>query len=464
MADKFDITIFGGGPGGYVAAIRASQLGKKVALVEKDKLGGLCLNWGCIPSKALIKSAEVYHLLQEADSFGLSAGSVAFDFKKVVKRSRDVAGKLNKGVEFLMKKNKVTVFNGTGTLQPGKKISVAQADGKTVEVESDIIIVATGGTHRSIPGVEVDHEKVINSSDAMILKEVPKSMVIIGGGAIGVEFAYIYAAFGTEVTIVEMLPHILPMEDEEIARGLTSSYKKMGIKIETETRVDSVKKGADGVEVTISKGGKSKTLSADVALVAVGFSGKTEGIGLENVGIAVERTFITTDEFGRTNVDGYYAIGDVTGPPLLAHVASAEGIVAVEHIAGLNPAPVDYQNIPSCTYCHPQVASVGMTEKAAREAGHEVKVGRFPFRALGKAIAVGDTNGFVKLVFDARYGELLGAHILGGDATDLIAELELGRTLETTAHEIIKTVHAHPTLSEAIMEAAADAYGEAIHI
>ncbi len=463
MADKYDILIIGGGPGGYVAAIRAAQLQKKVAIVEKDKLGGLCLNWGCIPSKALIRSAEVYHLIQAADEFGFSAKEVSIDFKRIIQRSRKVANTLNKGVEYLMKKNKITTYQGTASLGPKGQVVIETQDKQKETLQADHIIIATGGKHRTIPGVEFDHKKIINSTDAMVLPRLPKSMVIIGGGPIGVEFAYVYNAFGTEITIIEMLPHILPLEDEEIVKPLALSFRKKNIKVETNSRVERVKKTAKGVEVQISSGNGSKTFSAELALMAVGFSGNTAGIGLEALGIQVENSFIKVNQFYQTNVPGYYAIGDIIGPPLLAHVASAEGIIAVEHIAGLNPEPLDYKNIPYCTYCNPQIASVGLTEKAAKEAGYEVRVGRFPFRAIGKAIALGETEGMVKLVFDAKYDELLGAHIIGPEATDLIAELVMARKLETTSYEIFKTVHAHPTLSEAVMEAAADSHGEAIN-
>lgn len=463
MADQFDVIVVGGGPGGYTAAIRAAQLGKQTAIVEKDKLGGLCLNWGCIPSKALIRSAEVYHLIRDAERFGFSVDEVKINFDKVIQRSRGIADRLNKGVEFLMKKNKISVVRGTADLGERGKVKVNSGDGKTRTLAAPAIIIATGGRHRALPGVEFDHKKIINSTDAMVLPKLPQSMIIIGGGPIGVEFAYIYRAFGTEVTIVEMMPQILPFEDEEIIDRLTKNFKKQGIAIETATRVTGVKTTAKGVEVAVESKGGARTLNGEVALVAIGFSGNTENLGLEKLGIAIEKSFIRVDSHCRTNLEGYYAIGDVVGPPLLAHVASAEGICAVEDYCGLNPTPVDYGNIPSCTYCHPQVASVGMTEKAANKAGYTLKIGRFPYQALGKAIAIGDTDGLVKLIFDAKYGELLGAHIIGPEATDLIAELGLARSHEATGHSIMKTVHAHPTLSEGVMEAAADAYGEAIN-
>lgn len=463
MAETFDVIVVGGGPGGYTAAIRAAQLGKKTAIVEKDKLGGLCLNWGCIPSKALIRSAEVLHLINDAESFGFGINQVNVNFEKIVQRSRGIADKLNKGVEFLMKKNKISVFPGTADLAEKGKVSVTDAEGKKQVLSASSIIIATGGKHRSVPGIDYDHKHIINSSDAMVLPKIPKSMVIIGGGPIGVEFAYIYSSFGTQVTIVEMLPHILPMEDDEIIKMLTLSFKKQDVKIETEAKVVGIDKKANNVNVKIETKSGEKNIIGDVALVAVGFSGNTDGLGLESLGIQVEKSFITVNGLCETNVRGYYAIGDVTGPPLLAHVASAEGVCVAEHIAGQKPIPVDYKNIPSCTYCHPQVASVGLTEKAAKEAGYEVKVGKFPFSALGKAIAIGDTTGTAKLVFDAKYGELLGAHLIGAEATDLIAELVLARSHGATGHSIIKTVHAHPTLSEAVMEAAADAYDEAIN-
>ncbi len=466
---EFDLVIIGGGPGGYVAAIRASQLGMKVAVVEKDKLGGLCLNWGCIPSKALLRSAEVYHLLHRAQEFGLSAGEIAFDWQKIIQRSRNVSAQINKGVHFLFKKNKIEHVEGTGKLRKDKAgqapVVEVTKDGKAVgEYKAKNVIVATGGTHRSIPGVALDRKRIITSTEAMIMPELPKSMIVIGGGPIGVEFAYFYNAFGCKVTIIEMLPQILPLEDEEIVKSLALSYKKSGVVLETNAKVSSVVPTANDVTVTYSVNGAEKKVTGEVALMAIGFSGNTPNLGLEELGVEVDRTFIKVNRQNyTTSVPGVYAIGDVMGPPLLAHVASSEGITCVEHIAGKHAAPVDYGNIPGCTYCQPQVASVGLTEKQAREQGHEVSVGRFSFRPLGKAVAVGETEGLVKLVVDKKYGELLGAHIVGHEATDMIAELVIARALETTVHELIKTVHAHPTFTEAVMEAAADALGEAIH-
>ncbi|MCH8874002.1 dihydrolipoyl dehydrogenase [candidate division KSB1 bacterium] len=464
MAQTYDVAVIGGGPGGYVAAIRASQLGMKSVVIEKEKLGGLCLNWGCIPSKALLRSAEVYHLIQNASDYGISVGSLKFDSKKIIKRSRDAADKLSKGVQFLLRKNKIDHISGTGVISKGGVIQVSNND-KTQEVKAKNIVIATGGFTRSLPGVEIDKKKVISSREALILDKLPKSIIIIGGGPIGVEFAYFYNAFGVKCTIVEMLPGILPLEDIELTKILTRNFKKNGIDILAEAKVESIKTSAKGVTVRVSgKGGAAKDLQGDVALMAVGFGGLVEGLGLEKLGVKVEKSFIKVDENYKTNIDGVYAIGDVIGPPLLAHVASAEGIYLVEKLAGQNPVPIDYDNIPGCTYCQPQVASVGMTEQKAIDAGHKVKVGRFPFQANGKSIAIGETEGLVKLVFDEKYGELLGAHIIGIEATDMIAELSVAKALETTPAEILKTVHAHPTLSEAVMEAAADALGEAIHI
>jgi len=460
---EFDITIIGGGPGGYVAAIRASQLGLKTAIVEKSQLGGVCLNWGCIPTKALLKNAEIYNNFKHAEEFGISYSNLKVDFKKVIERSRKVALLNSKGVEYLMKKNKIEHISGYGKLKAKGIIEVSK-DGKAIEeIKSKHTIIATGARSRTIPGINVDGKKVITSTEAMILQSIPKSMIIIGAGAIGVEFAYFYNAFGTKVTIVEMMPNILPVEDKEISKLLESNFKKNGIEIFTETKVESVTAGKDVKVVVSNKEGK-KELKAEIALNAIGVQGNIENIGLETLGIKIEKGWIVVDDFGKTNVDGVYAIGDVAGPPWLAHVASKEGIVCVEKIAGKNPQPIDWDNIPGCTYCQPQVASVGLTEEKAIAAGHQIKVGRFPFSASGKARAIGETDGLVKLIFDAKYGELLGAHILGSEATEMLAELNVAKSLETTAEGIAGTMHAHPTLSEAIMEAAENALGHSIHI
>jgi dihydrolipoamide dehydrogenase len=464
MAEKqFDVTVIGAGPGGYVAAIRAAQLGMKVGIVERDKLGGICLNWGCIPSKALLKSAELYNSFKKADEFGFSYKELTFDFGKIIKRSRDVADRISKGVEYLMKKNKIEVLSGTAKLTGKNSIEVSK-DGKVVEViKSKFTILATGGRPRSIPGATIDRKKIITSTEAMTLQEIPKSLLVIGGGAIGIEFAYFYNTFGTKVTVIEMLPSILPKEDKEITKLLESSLKKQGIEILTNAKVESVIVGNDvALKVTTKEG--SREIKGDLALMAVGVQGNVENLGLETVGVKAERGAIVVDPYGKSTVDGIYAIGDVSGAPWLAHAASHQGIVAVEHLAGKSKHGFDRTNIPSCTYCQPQVASVGLTEEAAVAAGYKVKVGRFPYRPLGKAMAIGATEGLVKLIFDEKYGELLGAHILGTEATELIAELVLARALESTNEEIQHTMHAHPTLSEAIMEAAGDAFGQAIHL
>jgi dihydrolipoamide dehydrogenase len=464
MADKqYEITIIGGGPGGYVAAIRATQLGFKTAVVENDKLGGVCLNWGCIPTKALLKNAELYNHFKHAGEFGISYQNLEFDFKKIIKRSRDVALRNSKGVEYLFKKNKIDHISGFGKIIGKGKIQVTKDDKSTETITTKHIIIATGARPRSIPGVKIDRKKIITSTEAMILQEVPKSMLIIGAGAIGVEFAYFYNTFGTKVTVVEMMPNILPVEDNEISKLLESSLKKSGIEILTDSKVEKINIDAY-VSITLSTKDGKKQLKGDVALMAIGVQGNVENIGLDEIGVKYEKSFIKVNEYYKTNIEGIYAIGDVVGAPLLAHVASAEGITCVEAIAGMNPPQVDYENIPGCTYCQPQVASIGLTEEKAIEQRMKIKVGRFPFAASGKARAIGETDGLVKLIFDAKYGGLLGAHILGSDATEMIAELGVAKTLETTAHELIKTIHAHPTLSEAVMEAAANAYAEAIHI
>ena len=459
----YDVTVLGGGPGGYVAAIRAAQLGLKVGLVEREKLGGICLNWGCIPSKALLKSAEIYTTFKRAEEFGFSYKDLSFDFTKIIQRSRNVSDRITKGVEFLMKKNKIEVIYGTGVLKGKNTISVTK-DGKVTDtVQSKSIILATGGRPRSIPGVTIDRKKIITSTEAMTLKEQPKSMVVIGGGAIGIEFAYFYNTLGTKVTVIEMLPSILPLEDRENTKIVQSSLKKAGIEILTDTKVESVKVGSE-VEVAVSSSEGKKTVKGEVALMAIGVQGNSENLGLEALGVKVEKGFIKVDEFGRTNVAGIYAIGDVSGPPLLAHVASHEGIITAEHIAGKAKHGLDRTFFPSCTYCQPQVASVGLTEEAARAAGHKVKIGKFPFRPLGKAMAIGETEGQVKLIFDEKYGELLGAHIVGSEATEMIAELVTAKALETTYEELWRTMHAHPTLAEAVMEAAGNAYGLSVNI
>lgn len=465
MARSYDIVIVGGGPGGYTAAIRAAQLGFKTACVEAKHLGGICLNWGCIPTKSLLRNAELWETLKHADEFGLKFDNLRFDFAKVIKRSRDVAGRLSKGVAFLFKKYGVEHIDAYGKLHSNSIVGIYASDGSlTEELSARHIVVATGGRPRTIPGIGIDGKKVLSSTEAMIQDHVPESIVILGAGAIGVEFAYFYNTFGSKITLIEMLPNILPIEDTEISKELERNFRKAKIKMLTSSKVDSLAQTATGVAVTVSSEKGIETIEAEVAIMAVGVRGNVENFGLDQLGVALDRGFIMYDKYYRTNVPGVYAVGDVIGPPLLAHVASSEGITCVEAIAGKNPRPVDYNNVPGCTYCQPQVASVGLTERKAKELGHELKIGKFPFTANGKAIAAGHTDGFVKLIFDAKYGELLGAHIIGSEATELIAELGLARSFESTEHEIIKTIHAHPTLSEAIMEAAANAYGEAINI
>ncbi len=464
MSKSYDIAIIGSGPGGYVAAIRAAQLKMKTALIERDRLGGVCLNWGCIPTKALLKSVEVLQEIKQAKSYGLKVSDVSADFEQIIKRSRRVAEMNSKGVEFLMKKNGIDVIKGSAQFEAADTVTVKSEDGKTETVKAKHIIIATGGRPRSIPGIEIDGDKIISSKEAMTLEKQPQTLVVIGAGAIGVEFAYFYATLGTKVTIVEMLDSLLPLEDNEITDILAKSFKKSGVKIHTSTRVEGIKTAEDGVEVTISANGKNETLKADKALMAIGIRGNVEGLQLEKTGVKTENDFIPVNEWYETNVKGIYAIGDITGPPLLAHVASHEGIVCVEKIAGHDTHPVDYNSIPGCTYCHPQVASIGMTERQAKEAGYDVQIGRFPYSASGKARAIGARDGMVKLIFDKKYGELLGAHIIGAEATELIAELGVAKALEATPVELSKIMHAHPTLSEMIMEAAGDARGEAIHI
>jgi dihydrolipoamide dehydrogenase len=458
---KYNVIIIGGGPGGYVAAIRAAQLGKKVAVVEANHLGGICLNWGCIPTKALLKNAEVYDIVKNAKKYGIEVGDVTVNWEKMIKRSRDVAKRLSKGIEFLIKKNKIDYISARGKLLGNGKVETTDADGKITEISAESIIIATGARAKYFPGMEPDGNQVITYKEAMIPERQPKSLVIIGAGAIGVEFAHFYHTFGTEVTLIEALPNILPVEDEDISVELGKLFKKRKINILTNTMVDKIEKSKSKVKVHLKDG---EIIEAEKALIAVGVKGNVEDLGLEECSISVEKGWIKVNGYLQTSQSNVYAIGDVAGPPWLAHKASAEGIIAAEHSAGLKPEPMKYDNIPGCTYCHPEVASVGLTEKAAKEKGYEIKIGNFPFRGLGKSMAVGDTDGFVKVIYDAKYGEMLGCHIIGAEATNLITEAVIARNLETTHHEVLKTIHPHPTLSEAIMEATADALGEAIHI
>ncbi|MGQ9591945.1 MAG: dihydrolipoyl dehydrogenase [Planctomycetota bacterium] len=462
--ESYDLVVIGSGPGGYVAAIRASQLGLKTAVVEREELGGVCLNWGCIPTKALLRIAERREFLREADRFGLKVGEPSVDWSRVIARSREAASKLSRGVDYLMKKNKIAVFRGHGRFVTPSRIEVRCADGKAQELSATRAIVATGGRPSTVPGVEIDGKKVISSREAMVLPEIPKSMAVVGAGAIGLEFAYFYSAFGTRVTLIEYLDKILPAGDDEICAQLAKSFKKRGIEIHTSSRVRSATREGSGVRVAFEKGGVETAVEADVALMAVGIRGNVEDLGLEEIGVATERSFVKTDDDLRTGVTGVYAIGDVCGQPALAHVASAEGIHAVEHMLERSPQPLDYGAIPACVYCQPQVASVGMTEREAKEKGIQVKVGRFPFTANGKAVAVGEIEGFVKIIAEAKHGEILGAHVIGSEATELVAELGLARSSEITVHDLHHAVHSHPTLSEALMEAAADWDGRAIHI
>ncbi|MES2515446.1 MAG: dihydrolipoyl dehydrogenase [Bacteroidota bacterium] len=461
---NYDVIVIGSGPGGYVAAIRASQLGLKTAIIEKENLGGICLNWGCIPTKALLKSAQVFEYLNHAKDYGISADNIKADFGAVVKRSRDVADGMSKGIQFLMKKNKIEVIMGTATVKAGKKVEVKAADGKVSTVEAKHIIIATGARSRALPNLPQDGKKIIGYREAMNLPKQPKTMVVVGSGAIGVEFAYFYATMGTKVTIVEFLPNIVPVEDEEVSKQLEKSLKKIGIDIMTEASVESVDTKGDLSKATVKTKTGNVVLEAEIVLSAVGIEANIQNLGLEALGIKTDKGKIVTDKFYATNVAGYYAIGDCVGGQALAHVASAEGITCVEKIAGVHTEAIDYNNIPGCTYCQPEVASVGMTEKQAKEKGYTLKVGKFPFSASGKASASGAKDGFIKLIFDAKYGELLGAHMIGANVTEMIAEIVAIRKLETTGHELIKTIHPHPTMSEAIMEAAAAAYGEVIHL
>lgn len=461
---NYDVLVIGSGPGGYVAAIRASQLGMKVGVVEKENLGGICLNWGCIPTKALLKSAQVFEYASHAADYGVLTSDVKPDFEKMISRSRDVAANMSKGIEFLFKKNKIDVINGVGKLKGKGIVVVTDSDGKSQEVTAKHIILATGARSRELPNLKQDGVKIIGYRQALSLPKQPKSMVVVGSGAIGSEFAYFYNAIGTEVTLVEFMPNIVPLEDEEVSKTLERSFKKNKIKVMTSSSVEAVDTSTGICKVTLKTKKGEEVIEAEVVLSAVGISPNTEGIGLEELGVEMVNGRVKVDDFYRTNVEGIYAIGDIIPGPALAHVASAEGIACVEKIAGMDVHPINYKNIPGCTYTMPEVSSVGLSEKAAQEAGYEIKVGKFPFTASGKATAAGMRDGFVKLIFDAKYGELLGAHMIGGNVTEMIAELVVARNLETTGHELIKSIHPHPTMSEAIMEAAAAAYGEVIHM
>lgn len=464
---NFDLIVIGSGPGGYVAAIRAAQLGMKVAVVERDSLGGICLNWGCIPTKALLKSAQVFEYISHAKDYGINIGQHEADFPAIISRSRGVANGMSKGIQFLFKKNKITVLEGNGKLVAGKKVEVTGKDGKASTYEAPHIIIATGGRAKELPNLPIDGKKIIGYREAMSLDKQPKKIVVVGAGAIGVEFAYFYNSIGTEVTVVEFMEQgLVPREDAEISKELTKVFQKKGIKVLANTSVESVDSSGSDCKVTIKnrKDGKTELIECDIVLSAAGVSANIEHLGLEALGVRTEKGTIPVDEYYHTNVPGIYAIGDVIPGPALAHVASAEGILCVEKIAGHHPEPIDYNNIPSCTYCSPEIASVGYTEEAAKAAGYEVKVGKFPFSASGKASAAGHKEGFVKVIYDARYGEWLGAHMIGYNVTEMIAEVVAARKLETTGHEIIKSIHPHPTMSEAVMEATAAAYGEVIHL
>ncbi len=461
---NYDLIVLGSGPGGYVAAIRAAQLGMKTAIVERSELGGICLNWGCIPTKALLKSAQVFEYLMHAQDYGVKATGVEADFPAMIKRSRGVADAMSKGVQFLMKKNKIDVVAGTGKLKAGGILEVKDNDGKTQTLQSKNIIIATGARSRELPGFKQDGKKIIGYREAMTLSKQPKSLVVIGSGAIGVEFAYFYHSLGTKVTIVEFMPEVVPLEDEDVSKQLARSFKKLGITIMTESTVESVDTSGAGCKVNVKTKKGNEIIECDIVLSAVGITANIEDIGLADVGIITDKGKITVNEWYQTNIPGYFAIGDVLNTPALAHVASHEAITCVEKIAGMHVEPLDYKNVPGCTYCQPEIASVGYTEKAARAAGFEIKVGKFPFSASGKAKAAGHADGFVKVIFDAKYGEWLGAHMIGANVTELIAEVVAARKLETTGHEIIKSIHPHPTMSEAIMEAVAEAYGECVHL
>ncbi len=464
MASSYDVVVIGGGPGGYVAAIRAAQLKMKTAVIERDKLGGICLNWGCIPTKALLKNAEIYDKISHGAEWGLKVENPKIDFSQVIKRSRGVADRMSSGIDFLMKKNKITPIIGAAKLAKGNKVEVTKKDGKKESIEAKHIIVATGARAKTLPGVEIDGEKVISYKEAMVLKSLPKSLTVVGAGAIGIEFAYFYAVLGTKVTVVEYLDTILPVEDREASKVVANSLKKRGVEIVTGAAVKGVEANKSGTKTTYEKNGKKETVQAEKTLMAIGVTGNVEDIGLEDAGVKVEKGHIKVDEHYRTGAKGIYAIGDVIGAPWLAHVASAEGIHCVNAIAGLKPRPIDYSNIPGCTYCQPQVASVGFTEDQLKEKKIEYKVGKFPFSASGKAVAASEADGMVKLLFGKKYGEILGGHIVGAEATELIAEVALARSLEATLEDLHECIHAHPTLSEAVMEAAGAAENMAVHI
>lgn len=462
---NYDIIVIGSGPGGYVAAIRASQLGLKTAVVEKESLGGICLNWGCIPTKALLKSGNVYEYISHAKEYGITVKDAQVDFGAVIERSRGVANGMSQGIQFLMKKNKIDIIKGFGKVKAGKVVEVLGEDGKATEYKAEKgIILATGARSRNLPNLQQDGKKIIGYREALVLPEQPKKLVVVGSGAIGVEFAYFYNSIGTEVTVVEFMPNIVPIEDEEVSKQLEKSFKKSGIKVMTSSSVEKVDTAGKGCKVTVKTAKGEEIIECDIVLSAVGIETNIGGIGLEEIGIATDKGKVLVDDYYQTNIPGYFAIGDIVPGPALAHVASHEGIICVEKIAGLNPHPINYGNIPGCTYCNPEIASVGMTEKKAKEEGIDIKVGKFPFSASGKASAAGAKDGFVKLIFDAKYGELLGAHMIGANVTEMIAEAVIARELEATGEAIIKTVHPHPTMSEAVMEAAAAAYGEVIHL
>ena len=461
----FDLIVIGSGPGGYVAAIRASQLGMKVGVVEKENIGGVCLNWGCIPTKSLLKSAQALEYAQHAESYGVSiTGEIKADFGKMVQRSRDVADGMSKGVQYLFKKNKIEIVSGFGKLKSASEVEINDADGNKKIISAKNIILATGARSRELPNLKQDGKKIIGYRQAMTLEKQPKSMIVVGSGAIGSEFANFYNTIGTKVTLVEFLPELVPNEDVEVSKALARSFKKAGMNILLKSSVEKVDTNGENCKVTIKTPKGEEILEAEVVLSAVGIAPNIEGIGLEDVGVVVENGKVKVDSYYQTSIAGVYAIGDIVGGPALAHVASAEGITCVEKMAGLNPDPVDYGNIAGCTYTNPEISSVGLTEAKAKEAGYDIKVGKFPYTASGKASASGQKDGFVKLIFDAQYGELLGAHMIGGNVTEMIAEMVVARKLEITGHELLKTIHPHPTMSEAVMEAAAAAYDEVIHL